>query len=303
MNRRQLVNNLAAAATGVALNSCATAKIPEVASSNQKAMPKSPANSTNLNDTINHSVCKWCYNSIPLEEFADRCKDMGISSIELLNPSQWDTVISRGLNCAISNGSSLGIPKGFNDRQYHDQLTAEILPIIPMAADKGIPQIITFSGNRGTISDEQGLENCAVGLQKIVKAAEKAGITIIMELLNSKVDHKDYMCDHTSWGAQLVEKVGSPNFALLYDIYHMQIMEGDIIRTIKENEKYISHYHTGGVPGRNEIDETQELYYPAIMKAIAETGFDGFVAQEFIPSRDDALKSLKQGIDICNITL
>lgn len=298
MKRRDLVTNIAAAAAGVALNSCATSqpiKIPKVIEPKEKII--------DLGATINHSVCKWCYNSIPLEEFADRCKDIGISSIELLNPDQWDTVISRGLTCAISNGSSLGIPRGFNDRQYHNQLTKDIMPIIPMAADKGIPQIITFSGNRGTISDEDGLENCAIGLKKIVKEAEKYDVTIIMELLNSKVDHKDYMCDHTDWGVKLVEKVGSPNFRLLYDIYHMQIMEGDIIRTIRDNAKYISHYHTGGVPGRNEIDETQELYYPAIMKAIAETGYDGFVAQEFIPSRADALKSLEQGVNICNITL
>lgn len=294
MKRRQALTNLASATAGVALSNCSTLR------EDQTKMVESKVH---LNSAINHSVCKWCYGSIPLEEFADQCKDLGISSIELLSPNQWQVVLDRGLACAISNGSSLGIPRGFNDTQYHDQLQKEILAIIPMAADKGIPQIITFSGNRGTISDEQGLENCAIGLQKIVKEAEKYGVQIIMELLNSKVDHKDYMCDHTSWGVELVEKVGSPNFKLLYDIYHMQIMEGDIIRTIRENAKYIGHYHTGGVPGRNEIDETQELYYPAIMKAIVDNGFKGYVAQEFIPSRDDAIKSLKQGIDICNITI
>ncbi len=294
MNRREAVNALTVTAAGVAIS----AYNKSVTTKSSETMEK-----INLKNAVNHSVCKWCYRDIPLEEFTDRCKDIGISSIELLNPDQWDVVHNRGLKCAISNGSSLGIPRGFNDRQYHMQLQNEILKIIPQAADKGIPQIITFSGNRGTISDEDGLENCAVGLEKIVKEAEKQGVHIIMELLNSKIDHEDYMCDHTDWGRALVEKVGSPNFKLLYDIYHMQIMEGDVIRTIRDNAQYIGHYHTGGVPGRNEIDETQELYYPAIMKAIVDTGFGGFVAQEFIPSRDNALKSLKQGIDICNITI
>ena len=298
MNRRKAVNVLAGAAVG-ATTGLGLSNTPESGSKHTEL----GETAVNLKNAVNHSVCKWCYRDIPLEEFADRCKDMGIKSVELLDPDDWDVVLSRGLDCAISNGSSLGIPKGFNDPQYHAQLEKEILGIIPKAADKGIPQIITFSGNRGNISDEDGLENCAVGLKNIVKEAEKQGVQIIMELLNSKVNHKDYMCDHTDWGVQLVEKVGSPNFKLLYDIYHMQIMEGDVIRTIRDNAQYIGHYHTGGVPGRNEIDETQELYYPAIMKAIVETGFDGFVAQEFIPSRGDALKSLKQGIDICNITI
>ncbi|MEL6122324.1 MAG: TIM barrel protein, partial [Bacteroidota bacterium] len=183
------------------------------------------------------------------------------------------------------------------------RLRQEILEILPKAADRGIPQIIVFSGNRNGMDDMIGLENCAVGLEPVVKAAEKAGVQITMELLNSKIDHKDYMCDHTAWGAQLAEKIGSPNFKLLYDIYHMQIMEGDVIRTIQTYHEYIGHYHTGGVPGRNEIDETQELYYPAIIKAIQETGFKGYIAQEFIPRRDDKLASLQQGIDICNVSV
>ena len=236
-----------------------------------------------------------------LEEFADKCKDLGLHSIEFLTPNEWDIVFSRGLNCAIANGSSLGIVRGFNDPNNHQQLFDDLKSIIPAAAEKGIPNVICFSGNRNGMSDEVGMENCAKGLDPVVKLAEKHDIMIIMELLNSKVDHKDYMCDHTSWGTALVEKVGSPNFKLLYDIYHMQIMEGDVIRTIRENHQYIAHYHTGGVPGRNEIDETQELYYPAIMKAIHETGYTGYVAQEFIPKREDVFKSLKQGITICDV--
>ena len=294
MNRREAVHSLAGAAAAFTLGNTKY-------SSNKEEYDKHMT--TNIASGINHSVCQWCYRSIPLEEFADQCKDIGIQSIELLSPQDWDVVLSRGMKCAISNGSPLGISRGFNDPQYHEQLHKDIIPIISQAAEKGIPQIITFSGNRGNISDEDGLENCARGLDKIVKEAEKYGVSIIMELLNSKVDHQDYMCDHTDWGRALVEKVGSPNFKLLYDIYHMQIMEGDIIRTIRDNAQYIGHFHTGGVPGRNEIDETQELYYPAIMKAILDLDFDGFVAQEFIPSRGDAIASLKQGIDICNVTL
>ena len=282
--------------------------LPVVAGSPQIMMTNHTADAgeekkLNLSNHINHSVCRWCYNKIPLEEFADRSKDMGIKSVELLWPEEWDIVLERGLDCAISFGSKLGIPKGFNDPQYHTQLQDEYRKLIPMAHDKGIKQVITFSGNRGNISDEEGLENCARGLSPLVKLAEQNNVILTMELLNSKVDHADYMCDRTHWGVALAEKLGSPNFKLLYDIYHMQIMEGDVIRTIRDNADYISHYHTGGVPGRNEIDETQELYYPAIMKAIAETGFTGYVAQEFIPSRGDALASLQQGIEICNITI
>ncbi len=254
-----------------------------------------------LKGKINHSACRWCYSKTPLEELADKAKDLGLKGIDLLNPDEWDVVMKRGLECAISNGSSLGIPKGFNDIQYHDQLYKDYEKLIPMAAGKGIKQIICFSGNRGTISEKIGLEHCAKGLDKVVKLAQKHNITMVMELLNSKVDHKDYMCDNTKWGAALVDKIGSPNFKLLYDIYHMQIMEGDVIASIKKYKDHISHYHTGGVPGRNEINETQELNYKAIMQAIAATGFKGYVAQEFIPTREKAMDSLKEAIKICDI--
>jgi len=254
-----------------------------------------------LKGQVNHSACRWCYSKIPLEQLAEAAQELGLKSIELLNPDEWDVMIDRGLTCAISNGSSLGIPKGFNDPTYHAQLLADYTKLIPMAADRGINQIICFSGNRNGMSDEVGMENCAVGLDPIMKIAEKYNIKIVMELLNSKVDHKDYMCDHTVWGAALADKIGSTQFKLLYDIYHMQIMEGDVIRTIREYRDYISHFHTGGVPGRNEINETQELNYKAIMSAIHEEGFDGFVAQEFIPTRQDPLASLKEGVTICDV--
>ena len=251
--------------------------------------------------TIKHSACRWCYSSIPLEQLAEVAQEIGLHSIELLNPDEWDVMLDRGITCAISNGSSLGIPKGFNDPNNHAQLQSDLLKIIPLAAEKGIPQIICFSGNRNGMSDQQGLENCAIGLEPVVKAAEKYGVDIVMELLNSKIDHADYMCDHTNWGVELCEKIGSPNFGLLYDIYHMQIMEGDVIRTLTDHAKYIKHYHTGGVPGRHEINNSQELYYPAIIKAITDSGYKGFVGQEFIPTRKDPFESLREGIEICSI--
>jgi hydroxypyruvate isomerase len=258
-------------------------------------------NLTSMKGNINHSVCQWCYSSIPLEELTRAAKGMGISSIDLLTADQWPVVIKQGLTCAMGYGNSAGLTKGFNDASLHAQFLKEYTIAIPKAAEAGIKNLICFSGNRNGLTDAQGIENCARGLEPVVKLAEKYKITISMELLNSKVDHKDYQCDHTEWGVQLCEKLGSPNFKLLYDIYHMQIMEGDVIATIRKYKDYISHYHTGGVPGRHEIDESQELYYPAIMKAIAETGFKGHVAQEFIPSKADPLASLNAAIKLCDI--
>ena len=254
-----------------------------------------------IKGNINHSACRWCYRDIELEDLVKACKDMGLKAIDLLNPPEWEVATKQGLEVSMSFGSSLGIPRGFNDPQYHEQLQKEFKELIPKAADAGLKRIICFSGNRNGMSDEQGLENCAIGLEPVVKLAQKHNITIIMELLNSKVNHPDYMCDLTPWGVALTEKVGSDHFKLLYDIYHMQIMEGDVIATIKKYNKYFDHYHTGGVPGRNEIDETQELYYPAIMRAILDTGYTGYVAQEFIPKHNDPLVSLKEAVMICDV--
>lgn len=254
----------------------------------------------NLNGKIKHSVCKWCYQNIPLETFAQECKKIGITSIELLGPEDWPVLKKYGLTCALPNGAGMGIEKGFNDLALHDELVKSYEDIFPKLKEAGYTTVICFSGNRRGMSDIDGMRNCAIGLRRLMPSAQKHGITMIMELLNSKVNHKDYMCDHTSWGAGLCEMVGSENFKLLYDIYHMSIMEGDVIATIKKYNKYIGHYHTGGVPGRNEIDEGQELYYPAIMKAIADTGFTGYVAQEFIPKREP-IASLAQCVKICDI--
>jgi hydroxypyruvate isomerase len=259
---------------------------------------------------INHSVCKWCYGSIPLEDLCIAGREMGLKSIELLMPADFPTLRKHGLECAMISfpaGTTAagvkvgGITHAFNRLEHHDALVAAYEPLLKSSADVGARQVICFSGNRDGMSDEQGLENCAIGIKRLLPLAEKLGITLVMELLNSKVNHKDYMCDHTAWGVELSKKIGSANFKLLYDIYHMQIMEGDVIATIKANHQHISHYHTGGVPGRNEIDESQELYYPAIMRAIADTGYTGFVGQEFIPKRPDKLASLKQGVQICSV--
>ncbi|GLU56012.1 hydroxypyruvate isomerase family protein [Dyadobacter frigoris] len=254
-----------------------------------------------LKGKINHSVCKWCYSKIPLETFAQECQKIGLKSIELLGPEEWPVLKKYGLTCALPNGAGMGIEKGFNDPKNHDALVKSYEEIFPKIQAAGYTSVICFSGNRNGMSDIDGMRNCAEGLKRLIPSAEKYNVTLIMELLNSKVNHRDYMCDHTTWGAGLCEMIGSEKFKLLYDIYHMQIMEGDVIATIKKYHKYIGHYHTGGVPGRNEIDETQELYYPAIMKAIVDTGFKGFVAQEFIPSRKDDIASLKQGVTICDI--
>ncbi|MGB4399513.1 MAG: TIM barrel protein [Daejeonella sp.] len=256
---------------------------------------------SHLKGKVNHSVCRWCYDSIPLEDLCKAAKNIGLSSIELVGPDEWPMLKKYGLTSALPWGAGKGITQGFNDLKYHDELVKSYEDIIPKAAAAGYNQIICFSGNRNGLDDGQGIKNSAIGLKRLINVAEKHKVTLVMELLNSKVNHPDYQCDHTKWGVALCDEVGSDRFKLLYDIYHMQIMEGDVIATIKKYSKYISHYHTGGVPGRNEIDHTQELNYPAIMKAIVETGFKGYVAQEFIPKRPDKLASLKQGVQICDV--
>jgi len=253
-----------------------------------------------LKGNIHHSVSQWPYNDIPLEDFSKACSEMGIESIELLWEKDWPVVQKYGLKCAVGYATDWGIPKGFNRIANHEKLISDFSTMIPKAANAGIPNLICFSGNREGQNDNEGLINCAIGLRKIMPLAEKSGVTVIMELLNS-YGHKDYQCDKTSWGAALCEMVGSERFKLLYDIYHMQIMEGNVIDTISKYSRYIGHIHTGGVPGRNELDETQELYYPAIMKALLKTGYAGFVGQEFVPTGKDKLASLKKCVQICDV--
>ena len=254
-----------------------------------------------MKGNINHSVCKWCFSKITLEEFASGVKSMGIKGIDLIGPDQWTILKKYGLTSSMSNGAEISLTEGWNDKQYHSTLVDSYLKHIDLVAAAGYTNLICFSGNRRAIDDETGMDNCAEGLKRIMGRAEKKGVIIQMELLNSKVDHRDYMCDNSSWGFELCRRIGSSNFKLLYDIYHMQINEGDVIRTINENHQFIGHYHTAGVPGRNEIDQTQELFYPAIMKAIVASGFKGFVAQEFIPKNKQPMQSLENAIMICDV--
>jgi hydroxypyruvate isomerase len=261
-----------------------------------------------LKGRVNHSVCKWCYPKIDLEALCVAGKEMGLQSIELLQPKEVATTVKKhGLTCAMVSNPTVGkerlgrIEKAWNRVEHHDQLVEAYEQQIQAVAELGLQNLICFSGNREGLDDEKGIENCALGLKRIMRIAEKHKVNIVMELLNSKVNHKDYQCDHTVWGVELAKKIGSERFKLLYDIYHMQIMEGDMIATIRKYHQYIAHYHTGGVPGRAEIDESQEIHYPAVMKAIVDTGFKGFVAQEFVPKRSDVLASLKQGVTICDV--
>ena len=255
-----------------------------------------------LKGNINHSVCQWCYNFISLEELCQAVKKIGFGAIDLIGPKDWPMLQKYGLYSSMCYHAGKGsLTNGFNDKQYHDSLAKDYIETIPMMVKAGYKNLICFSGNRNGMDDETGLKNCVEGLQKILPLAEKNGIIIQMELLNSKVNHKDYMCDKSPWGVELCKRLGSENFKLLYDIYHMQIDEGDVIRTINDNHQYFGHYHTGGVPGRHEIDESQELYYPAIMKAIVATGYKGYVAQEFIPVKEDKIASLKDAVALCDV--
>ncbi len=254
-----------------------------------------------LKGRINHSVCRWCYNQIPLEDLCRAARDLGLGSVELLRLDEIPVARKYDLTCAMVSGIPGGIERGLNRQANHARIREWFEEAAPRVAGLGCTNVICFSGNRAGMSDEEGLEHCAEGLRQLLPIAERHKIVLVMELLNSRVDHADYMCDHTAWGVELCKRVGSEHFKLLYDIYHMQIMEGDLIRTIRESAPYIAHYHTGGVPGRNEIDDSQEIFYPAVMRAIVETGFKGFVAQEFIPKRPDALASLEQGVRICDV--
>lgn len=257
---------------------------------------------TALKGNINHSVCQWTYSFLSVEELCKVVKDIGFNAIDLMGPKDWPMLQKYGIYssmCYIDGPVSL--TEGFNHTEYHDKLVQSYLDVIPLMVKAGYKDVICFSGSRAGMDDYTGIDNCVKGLQRILPTAEKAGITLHMELLNSKVDHKDYMCDKTRWGVELCKRLGSENFKLLYDIYHMQIDEGDVIRTIKDHHQYIGHYHTGGVPGRHEIDDSQELYYPAIMRAILDTGYKGYVAQEFIPAATDKVASLKKAIQICDV--
>ena len=308
--RREFVQNgvalgamvgLGAAASACASNGAAgNAGSGAVSTGGAGASASHPANPASA---IKQSVCRWCFNEMPLDELAANAKRVGLKSIELLQPADFPTVEKHGLICAmVSQAGTGGIPRGWNRVDNHSWLIPAYQERIDVVARAKYPNVICFSGNRGGLGDDEGLENCAVGLKQIMPAAEKAGVTVCMELLNSKVNHADYQCDHTAWGVKLVEKVGSERFKLLYDIYHMQIMEGDVIHTIRDHHRAIGHYHTAGVPGRHELDETQELFYPAIMRAIRDTGYTGYVAQEFVPvKKETGMASLEDAYRRCAV--
>nr|WP_199076007.1 TIM barrel protein [Pedobacter sp. ASV19] len=267
----------------------------------QSFASKKESVSDSLKGNINHAVCRWCFSGIDLDTLCIEAKKIGIKGIDLVGPADWPTLKKHGLYSSMCNGAEINLVDGFNDPQFHDTLVKNYSEMIPKVAEAGYKNLICFSGSRRGKDDETGWNNCVTGLKKIIDLAEKHNVVLVMELLNSKVDHKDYQCDHTEWGVELAKRLGSENFKLLYDIYHMQIDEGNVISTIKKYHPYIAHYHTAGVPGRHEIDDSQELFYPAIMKAIKDTGFKGYVAQEFIPVQKNKIESLKTAVKICDV--
>lgn len=254
-----------------------------------------------LKGNINHGVCAWSMSPLSLEELCVGIKTVGVQAIDLVGPNKWATLQKHGIHCSMCNGAELGIPDGFNDPKFHDQLEKNYKEVIPLVAKNGYKNLIAFSGNRRGMDDETGLKNCEAGIKRILADAEKHGVIIQMELLNSRVDHKDYMCDKSAWGVELCKRISSDNFKLLFDIYHMQIDEGDIIRTIRNNHQYFGHYHTAGNPGRNDLDESQEIYYPPIMQAIVDSGFRGYVSHEFIPKGQDKIAALGHAVQVCDV--
>lgn len=293
LNRRNALKNIIAGTAAIGVSSSFSA----LAMDKKESKPIS----TKLKGNINHSVCRWCFSSFDVETLCAEAKKIGLKGIDLVGPKDWPILKKHGLESTMCNGAEINLVDGFNDKKFHETLIKNYAAMIPLVAEAGYKNLICFSGNRRGKDDETGWANCVEGLKQLIPLAEKHSVVLVMELLNSKVNHKDYQCDNTPWGVELCKRLGSENFKLLYDIYHMQIDEGNVISTIKNNHQYIAHYHTAGVPGRNEIDDTQELYYPAIMKAISETGFKGFVAQEFIPKNEDKFASLKKAISICDI--
>ncbi|MEO8414851.1 MAG: TIM barrel protein [Ginsengibacter sp.] len=261
-----------------------------------------PTKNYTLKGNINHSVSRWTYGYLSLDDLCKAVKDLGFSAIDLVGPKDWPTLQQHGIYSSMCYSAGKNdLYNGLDNPVYHEQLIKEYLETIPIMAKAGYKNLICFSGKRENLDDETGWKNCKVALEKVLPTAEKHGVTMVMELLNSKIDHKDYMCNHVEWGAELCKQMGSENFKLLFDIYHMQIQEGDIIRNIRDYHQYIAHYHTGGIPGRHEINDSQELHYPAVMRAIVETGYKGYVAQEFVPTYPDKLDSLKEAIKICDV--
>ena len=288
-NRRTFLKSSLAAAivTGTAMSQ-ETGNTPET---------KAP---TPRKNRIHQSVSRWCYKDIPLDQLCQASAQMGLKGVDLLEINEWDVPRRYGFICTMGYAGGGTIPDALNRVENHDAIEAAFRKNIPIAAKAGVPNVITFSGNRRGMSDDEGARNCIIGLNRLKKIAEDNGVTICMELLNSKRNHHDYMCDHTAWGVRVMSEVNSPRVKLLYDIYHMQIMEGDLIATIRENIQWLGHFHTGGVPGRHELDDTQEVQWDAVMRGIVDAGFQGYVAHEFVPTRDP-LTSLRQAVDLCDV--
>ena len=281
-------NVLKSVLSGVAMTS-----LPSVSWSQEGAPVKRKGN-------IRQSVSRWCYQKIPLDKLCAYSAQIGLKGVDLLNHDEWEVPGRYGLVCSMGYAEGGDIASAMNRVENHAKIEEAFRKYIPIAAKAGIPNVITFSGNRNGMTDEEGAKNTIIGLNRVKKIGEDHGVTICIELLNSKVDHKDYMCDHSSWGVQVVQAVNSPRVKLLFDIYHMQIMEGDLVRTIQKNIDWIAHFHTGGVPGRHELDGTQEVQWDGVMRGIAATNYRGYVAHEFVPSRDP-LTSLREAADLCDV--
>ncbi|WP_334021069.1 hydroxypyruvate isomerase family protein [Alteromonas sp. S015] len=303
ITRRKLLQSMAMtgagiAGTGLAAAGLATA-MPAIASTKDSNTVNTP-----LKGNVNHSVSRWTYGDLSIEELCQTVKQLGFGAIDLVGPEDWPVLKQYGIDSSMCNGAEISLEDGFIHSELHDELEARYIKHIDLVADAGYKNLICFSGNARGMSPKVGLENAVKGLSRILPYAEKRGVVIFMELFNSKVNHPDYMADNSAWGIDLCKRLGSQHFSLLYDIYHMQISEGDIIRTIRDNHQYFGHYHTAGVPGRHEIDASQELNYQAIAKAIVETGFKGYLAQEFIPTpktKANRIASLQQAIEICDV--
>jgi hydroxypyruvate isomerase len=275
------------------LSGAVAASLPSVSWTQGTAPIKRKAN-------IRQSVSRWCYQKIPLEQLCAYGAEIGLQAIDLLNPEEFEVPARYGLICSMGYAGGGEIESAMNRVENHDRIEEGFRKYIPLAAKAGVTNVITFSGNRKGLSDEEGARNTILGLNRVKKIAEDHGVTICIELLNSKIDHHDYMCDHSAWGVQVVQAVNSPRVKLLFDIYHMQIMEGDLVRTIQRNIDFIGHFHTGGVPGRHELDATQEVQWDGVMHGIAATNFHGYVAHEFVPTRDP-LTSLRQAVELCDV--
>lgn len=294
-SRRTLIKNLALGVSALAITpASALASYSETENKRERKLK--------LKGNINHSVCRWTFGYLSLDELCKAVKKIGFNAIDLVKPQEWSILQKHGIYSSMCyTAGDNNLYNGLDNPIYHEQLIKEYLEVIPLMAKAGYKDLICFSGKREGMDDDTGMKNCKDALEKILPLAEKNGVTMSMEILNSKIDHKDYMCNHVEWGAELCKRISSENFKLLFDIYHVQIQEGDIIRNIRDYHQYISHFHTGGVPGRHEINDTQELYYPAIMRAIVGTGFKGYVAQEFIPTYPNKLDSLREAIKICDV--